>query len=93
MRIIVQAIASQVDQIWNGHQDSSRCATVLARDFMVMQIPAHELNAGEVEIVGDHLRETSEVTAAWQEVGGVYVPGGKGRQWIGLDPEPTSEGR
>ena len=93
MRIIVQAIASQVDQIWNNRQDSPRCATVLARDFMVMQIPAHELNAGEVEIVGDHLRETSEVTAAWQEVGGVYVPGGEGRQWIGLDPEPTSEGR
>jgi ribonuclease Z len=91
MRIIVQAIASQVDQIWSERQASAPCATVLARDFMVMQVPGHELNAGEVEIVEGHLRETTEVAAAWQEVGGVYIPERRGKRWIGLDPEPSSK--
>jgi len=39
----------------------------MARDFMIMQVPSHELNDGEKEVVGDHLKETAEVTASWVE--------------------------
>jgi ribonuclease Z len=87
IRLILQSIATQIDEIWNsGH------ATVLARDFMIVQVPGHEITDGERSIVDAHLKESAEVAKAWQESGGVYVESGRGKEWIGLDPEPKNQG-
>lgn len=40
---------------------------MLARDFMIIQVPSHELSDGEKEVVRDHLKETAEVTSSWIE--------------------------
>ena len=64
LRLILQSIARQIDEIWAPNGQS---ATVLARDFMVMQVPGHELSDSEKEVVQAHLNETSEVTASWIE--------------------------
>lgn len=96
IRLIVQAIASQIDDTWNeatqtATEEVAR-ATVPARDFMIMSVPSHELSEGEREKIGLHLKEMKEVTARWQRQGGVYVPAGKGSRWIGIDPEPKDGG-
>jgi ribonuclease Z len=89
MRLIVQAIAAQIDKIWNGSKKGGALgATVPARDFMIIQVPSHELGDGEMETIGQHLKETRSVTAGWEERGGVYIPAGRGSKWIGIDPEP-----
>jgi ribonuclease Z len=64
LRLILQSIARQIDNIW---AEDGRGAAVLARDFMIMQVPSHELNEGEKEVVDGHLMETAEVTASWVE--------------------------
>jgi hypothetical protein len=40
---------------------------VLARDFMIMQVPGHELSDSEKEVMDGHLKETAEVTTSWVE--------------------------
>jgi hypothetical protein len=57
---------------------------------MIMQVPGHDLTGWEQDRIHQHLKETTEVSAAWQDWGGVYVPAGKGGKWIGLDPEPKA---
>jgi ribonuclease Z len=64
LRLILQSIARQIDDIW---AEDGRGATVLARDFMIMQVPSHELNEGEKEVLGGHLKESAGVTASWVE--------------------------
>lgn len=57
--------------------NDSRGATVMARDFMVMQVPSHELEDGEKEVVGGHLKETADVTESWvkQRWADLKIPG------------------
>jgi hypothetical protein len=50
---------------------------VLARDFMIMPVPGHELTDAEKEVVGGHLKQTAEITESWIERRGsdLQVPG------------------
>lgn len=99
LRIILQSIASQIDEIWTHHLDQdSACqaavraekqATMLARDFMIVSVPSHELAGYETQTITEHLSEVAVTTQSWVEHGGVHVPAGKGEEWVGIDPEPT----
>lgn len=55
---------------------------------MIISVPGHDLADYERETVTEHLTEVTSVTASWEERGGVYVPDGKTKRWVGLDPEP-----
>lgn len=64
---------------------------MLSRDFMIVPLPGHELAQHEYQTVTDFRKQVLEVEHGWERQGGVYVPAsGKGRRWIGIDPEPHS---
>lgn len=94
--MILQSIASQIDHIWNEYRSAAGSetmhaqdhATILARDFVIVSVPQHELADHEWQTIGEHLRSVTAATASWEERGGVYVPAEKGTRWVGLQPEP-----
>lgn len=59
---------------------------------MVVSVPSHELADYETQTAAEHLEEVASVTESWVESGGAYksVGKGKGKEWVGIDPEPTS---
>lgn len=104
--MILQSIASQIDEIRTrqSRQYSARHpiakgkhATMLARDFMVVSVPSHELAEYESQTIEEHLAEVTTVTESWVKDGGAYLTVGKDRskskikskEWVGIDPEPA----
>ncbi|KAI9637497.1 beta-lactamase-like protein [Dioszegia hungarica] len=88
-RIIMQNIADQVNEVWNGDglgEVQRQC--VPARDFMVVRIPGHELDEVEVDEQGEMGREVKEVMASWAEDGGAWVKEGKEKRWVGVSEAP-----
>ncbi|OCF39038.1 ribonuclease Z [Kwoniella heveanensis CBS 569] len=67
---------------------------ITARDFMVLNIPSHELSKREEDDIRRYKEEADRVTKEWSEKGGMWVShggGGKGDQgkrvWLGTSTE------
>lgn len=90
-RVIMQNIADQVNEVWNGNdegegEEQRQC--VPARDFMIVRIPGHELDEVEVDEQREMGREVREVMASWAEDGGAWVKEGKEKRWVGVSEAP-----
>ena len=71
-RVILQSIADQIDEVWNGETHGSRSDnrhTVCSRDFMTVYIPSHDLADLENAQMREWTNETRLVMKAWGKEG------------------------
>ena len=82
-RLILQSLADQVSHLWNdvgadsavGREEYPKSRktdhvhkiAVHARDFMVIQVPGHELVEEEIEIMRNFSLEADSVKARWEQ--------------------------